>query len=336
MKLKEIGEFGFIRRISRGCLIREKGIIKGIGDDAAVFSTPTGELTLVTTDLLIERVHFVRSATSGFNLGYKALTVNLSDIAAMGGTAGEAFISIGIPQDCSVEFLEDMYDGMKKLATEFEVNLLGGDTTNSKNDLIINITVVGSVSAKEVLYRHTAKPGDIIYSNGTLGESRAGLHLILNNIPAESKYMSYLKNAHLLPKVYLREGRFLAQQRCVHAMIDVSDGLSSDLAHIIEESNAGARIYAEQIPISPDLKKFCSQFDFDPVEFALAGGEDYTLLFTIPPEYADDVVHNYQETFRQPLYPIGEITGSNKIELIHPDGATQVIKPTGWDHFVRY
>ena len=148
--------------------------------------------------------------------------------------------------------------------------------------------------------------------------------------------MSRLKNAHLLPKVYLREGRFLAQQRCVHAMIDVSDGLSSDLAHIIEESNAGARIYAEQIPISPDLKKFCSQFDFDPVEFALAGGEDYTLLFTIPPEYADDVVHNYQETFRQPLYPIGEITGSNKIELIHPDGATQVIKPTGWDHFIRY
>lgn len=336
MELKEIGEFGFIRRISRGCLIREKGVIKGIGDDAAVFSSPTGELTLVTTDLLIERVHFVRSATSGFNLGYKALTVNLSDIAAMGGTVGEAFISVGIPQDCSVEFLEDMYDGMKKLAAEFEVNLLGGDTTNSKTDLIINITVVGSVSANEVLYRHTAEPGDIIYSSGTLGESRAGLHLILNNIPAESKEMSCLKNAHLLPRVYLREGRFLAQQCCVHAMIDVSDGLSSDLAHIVEESNAGARIYAEQIPLSPNLRKFCTQFNFNPVEFAIAGGEDYTLLCTIPPEYADSVAHNYHGTFQQPIYSIGEITNSHKIELIHPDGTAQVIKPTGWDHFVRY
>jgi len=334
MELKEIGEFGFIRRISRGCLIREKGIVKGIGDDAAVFSTPADELTLITADLLIERVHFIRSATSGFNLGYKALAVNLSDIAAMGGTACEAFISIGIPQDCSVEFLEDVYSGMKKLAAEFDVNLLGGDTTNSKTDLIINITVTGSAPREEVLYRHTAKPGDIIYSNGTLGDSRAGLHLILNNIPAESKEMSCLKTAHLLPKVYLREGRFLAQQRCVHAMIDVSDGLSSDLAHIVEESNAGARIYEEKISLSSNLKKFCTQFNFNLVKFALAGGEDYTLLLTIPPEYAGNVADNYRKSFQQPLYSIGEITDSHKIELIRPDGEIRVITPTGWNHFV--
>ncbi|MCP4725777.1 MAG: thiamine-phosphate kinase, partial [bacterium] len=137
MKLKDIGEFGFIHRISQGCTVRENGVIKGIGDDCAVYSTDEDLVNLVTTDLLVERVHFLRDATSGFNLGYKALAVNLSDISAMGGTAGEAFVSIGVPQDCSLEYLEDIYAGIKILATRYRVNLLGGDTTSSKKDLIL-------------------------------------------------------------------------------------------------------------------------------------------------------------------------------------------------------
>ncbi len=333
MNLKDIGEFGFIKRISRGCLIRPQSVIKAIGDDAAAFIPAPGEAILVTTDLLVERIHFLRDATSGFNLGYKALSVNLSDIAAMGGTAREAFISIAVPENCSIDFLEDLYKGMKRLAAEFDVNLLGGDTTRSKADLVINISVLGSAFEKEILYRNTAQHGDIICSTGFLGDSRAGLYLIINNIEANSNELKPLLDAHVIPKPYLREGRFLARQGGVHAVIDVSDGLSSDIGHIAEQSNVGIRLYSEKIPVSDNLEKFCAGFDFDPVEYALAGGEDYTLLCTISPDKVDHIAANYLKRFRNPLYQIGEITDSGKMELVLSDGQIRSFTPSGWDHF---
>ena len=333
MNLKDIGEFGFIKRISRGCLIRPQSVIKAIGDDAAAFIPAPGEAILVTTDLLVERIHFLRDATSGFNLGYKALSVNLSDIAAMGGTAREAFISIAVPENCSIDFLEDLYKGMKRLAAEFDVNLLGGDTTRSKADLVINISVLGSAFEKEILYRNTAQHGDIICSTGFLGDSRAGLYLIINNIEANSNELKPLLDAHVIPKPYLREGRFLARQGGVHAVIDVSDGLSSDIGHIAEQSNVGIRLYSEKIPVSDNLEKFCAGFDFDPVEYALAGGEDYTLLCTISPDKVDHIAANYLKRFRNPLYQIGEITDSGKMELVLSDGQIKSFTPSGWDHF---
>ncbi|MBW2318327.1 MAG: thiamine-phosphate kinase [Deltaproteobacteria bacterium] len=333
MNLKDIGEFGFIKRISRGCLIRPQNVIKAIGDDAAVFIPAPGQVILVTTDLLVERIHFLRDATSGFNLGYKALSVNLSDIAAMGGIAREAFISIAVPENCPIEYLEDLYNGIKTLAAEFDVNLLGGDTTRSKADLIINISVVGYAFEKEILYRNTAQHGDIICTSGFLGDSRAGLYLIINDIKADSNELKALLNAHVIPKPYLREGRFLALQDGVHAVIDVSDGLSSDIGHIAEESNVGIRLYSEKIPVSNNLIKFCARFDFGPVEYALAGGEDYTLLCTISPDKADHVAAKYLERFRNPLYQIGEITDSGKMELILSNGQIRSFTPSGWDHF---
>ena len=333
MNLRDIGEFGFIKRISRGCLIRPQNVIKAIGDDAAAFIPEPGQVILVTTDLLVERIHFLRDATSGFNLGYKALSVNLSDIAAMGGIAREAFISIAVPENCLIEYLEDLYNGIKTLAAEFDVNLLGGDTTRSKADLIINISVVGYAFEKEILYRNTAQHGDIICTTGFLGDSRAGLYLIINDIKADSNELKALLNAHVIPKQYLREGRFLALQDGVHAVIDVSDGLSSDIGHIAEESNVGIRLYSEKIPVSNNLIKFCARFDFDPVEYALAGGEDYTLLCTISPDKADHVAANYLKRFRNPLYQIGEITDSGKMELILSNGQIRSFTPSGWDHF---
>jgi len=333
MKLKDIGEFGFIDKISRGCLIRPDNIVRAIGDDAAAFKVEADQLMLVTTDLLVERVHFLRDATSGFNLGYKSLAVNLSDIAAMGGSAGEAFVSIAIPADCPIEYLEDLYQGMKSLAAEFSVNILGGDTTISKTDLIINIAVTGTVQNSAILLRNAAQVGDVIYSTGFLGDSRAGLHLILNEIAADSSALKSLLKAHILPKPYLREGRFLAANDNVHAAIDVSDGLSSDLGHIVNESRVGARLYACRIPISPHLKTFCSRFAFDPIEFALAGGEDYTLLCTVAPDQAEKIAVEYVDKFHQPLYPVGEITSAGKIELIGANNKTRTIKPTGWIHF---
>lgn len=333
MSFKDIGEFEFIDKISRGCLIRPENIKKAIGDDAAAFMPHSGEITLVTTDLLVERIHFFRHETSGFDLGYKSLAVNLSDIAAMGGTAREAFVSIAIPKECPIVYIEDLYRGIKTLAAEFDVNILGGDTTGSSIDLIINISVVGSVPEKEILYRDAAQHGDIICSTGFLGDSRAGLHLILNDIAADSKEFEYLLRAHILPTPHLREGRFLSRQRGMHAAIDVSDGLSSDLGHIASASNVGALLYSEKIPLSQPLKKFCDRFSFNPVDYALAGGEDYTLLCTVSPDKADDIALDFQKKFKRPLYLIGEITDSGRMELICRNNEIKPITPSGWDHF---
>lgn len=333
MNLKEIGEFGFIKKISRGCLIRPDNIIKAIGDDAAAFMTEPDRLTLITTDLLVERIHFLREAISGFDLGYKSLAVNLSDIAAMGGTAREAFVSIAIPDNCLLDYLEAIYSGIKNLAARFDVNVLGGDTTRSKVDLIINIVVQGTVLKEALLCRDAARPGDVIFSTGFLGDSKAGLHLILNKINADTETLEALLRAHLIPEPHLREGKFLGRHPGVNAAIDTSDGLSSDLAHIVEESRVGARLFADKIPISQNLKDFCARFNFSPLEYALAGGEDYTLLCTISPRSADKIANAFQKEFDRPLFQMGEITDRNKIELVYPDGKTKPIIPTGWDHF---
>ncbi|MBW2482982.1 MAG: thiamine-phosphate kinase [Desulfobacterales bacterium] len=333
MSLKEIGEFGFIKKISRGCLIRPENIVKAIGDDAAAFRSDPDQLALITTDLLVERIHFLRDAISGFDLGYKSLAVNLSDIAAMGGTAREAFVSIAIPDDCQLNYLDDIYDGIKDLAAEFDVNVLGGDTTRSKIDLIINIVVQGIVPSTELLCRDAARPSDVIYSTGFLGDSKAGLHLILNQITADAEGLTSLLKAHNRPYPHLNEGRFLARQPGVRAAIDTSDGLSSDLGHIAEESKVGARLYADKIPISPNLRDFCDRFGFDPVDYALSGGEDYTLLCTISPERAEEIANAFEKEFKRPLFAIGEITVAKQFTLIYPDGRTKPIAPTGWDHF---
>ncbi len=335
MNLKQIGEFGLIKKLSDGCLVRKNHVIKAIGDDAAAFMQPVGEVVLVTTDMMVERVHFLRNATSGYNLGYKSLAVNLSDIAAMGAGAREAFVSIAIPEDCSIEFIEDIYKGIKQLAARFQVNLLGGDTTGSQKDLVINVVVVGSAPKEEILYRSGAKKGDIIFCTGYLGDSRAGCHLILNKIEGDSETFKTLKNAHLIPRPYLREGKFLARCGGVHAAIDISDGLSSDLGHILEQSRAGAIIYGEKIPVSENLKTFCRIFNFEPVRYAVAGGEDYALLFTVAPDHAKKIVRKYREAFNEPLFEIGEITDSNQLELEFPKGKKEIITATGWDHFKK-
>ena len=333
MGLKDIGEFGFIKRVSRGCLVRPESVLRGIGDDAAVFRTEPGLASLITADLLVERVHFLRRATTGFDLGYKSLAVNLSDIAAMGGTAREAFVSIAIPEDCELAYLEAVYGGMKALAAKFGVNILGGDTTGSKTDLVINVAVYGVVPEDQLLTRDAARPGDVVFSTGTLGDSRAGLHLILNRIEADTPELSALVAAHLHPEPHLREGRLLAARPGVHAAIDVSDGLSSDLGHILAESRVGARLYAEKLPVSEDLRHFCRRFGRTAQEMALAGGEDYTLLVTASADRAADISDEFQRKIGRPLYEIGEITESPRLEIVAADGSAAPLSPAGWDHF---
>jgi thiamine-monophosphate kinase len=285
--------------------------------------------------LLVERIHFIRKSISGFDLGHKSLAVNLSDIAAMGGQAREAFVSIGIPLTCPLDYLKAVYDGIKHLAAKFNVNILGGDTTRSEVDLIISVVVYGTVEKNRLLRRDAAEPGDIIFSTGNLGDSKAGLHLILNNLPVDSTETKTLYRAHVLPEPHLREGRFLAGQSGIRAAIDVSDGLSSDIGHITEQSELGATIYATQIPISDSLKTFCAAHGFDPLEYALGGGEDYILLCTAAPQNADEIAHNFQRRFKRPLFRIGKTTAECRLEVVYANGTSRAISPRGWDHFKR-
>jgi thiamine-monophosphate kinase len=336
MGLRDIGEFGFIQRIRHGCQIRPERVVRGIGDDAAAFRTDGSCLSLVTTDLLIERIHFLRDTLSGRDLGFKSLAVNLSDIAAMGGCAREAFVGIAIPEDCELGYLDDIFQGMKDLAARYAVNILGGDTTASAQDLIISITVYGEVPEAELLTRDAARPGDVIFVTGCLGASRAGLHLILDRTPLDSPELEALRAAHLHPEPHLSEGRLLASIGGVHAAIDVSDGLSSDLGHILEQSGVGARIRAEALPISENLHRYCHRFEKSPLEFALTGGEDYVLMVTAAPERASTIRRAFHSAFDRPLYAIGEITDSGTMELVGPGAVITPVVPSGWDHFKRH
>lgn len=333
MKLTDLGEFAFIDRIAPGC---EQGdsarVVRGIGDDAAVVEVPGGLLVL-TTDMLIERVHFLRDTISPRQLGYKALAVNLSDIAAMGAVPHEALVSIAIPPTVSVEELDALYDGMKALAAKARVNLLGGDTTGSKLDLCLNVVVTGSAARDEILYRSGARAGDRIVVTGTLGDSAAGLAILLDepNLPAEIERV--LLEAHLAPELYLDEARLLARSGAAHAAIDLSDGLASDLGHICRASGVGAVLDLASIPLSDELRAYCSTTGRDPMRLALAGGEDYRLLATVAADRVAELRSAIAEATDRPLFDIGEIIDGSTVQLRGGDGLVTPLAMTGWDHF---
>ncbi len=223
-KIAALGEFGLIRRITQGAVVCPERVVKGVGDDAAVFYPPADQPMLLTTDLLVERIHFKRESISGADLGFKSLAVNLSDIAAMGGKPLDAFVSIAIPDDLPLEYIDAIYDGLRGLAGQFGVNILGGDTTGSKEDLIINIAVTGTAEPDYLLLRDGAKPGDLIYLTGPVGDSRAGLQVILDELELDDALLAKLYHRHCRPMPHLKEGRFLAHSKKVTSAIDVSDG----------------------------------------------------------------------------------------------------------------
>lgn len=332
MNIKEIGEFGFIRRIAPLGAIRSEGVIKGIGDDCAVIALEGDECLLVTTDLLVERVHFLMDWTSAEVLGAKSLAVNLSDIAACGGKALDAFISLAVPDRVELEWLEAFYRGMSRLAARYGVNLLGGDTTGSKADLIVNVAVTGTVDRAEVLYRHTARAGDVIVITGPLGKSGAGLEMLLGSEVFPSEVKTPLVKAHLEPRPHMEEGRFLASSGACTAAIDVSDGLSSDLGHLCEDSGLGAAVYQEKLSVSDELTKAGELLGKDPLDWILNGGEDYVLLAALKPDMVDDA----QCQARQQglvLQEIGHFVEGATMELVRPDGSRRSFTAGGWDHF---
>ncbi len=333
MRLREIGEFGFIDRIKGGCLVRDRDVIRGIGDDCAVVRASGGGVSLLTTDMLVEDVHFRRDRIPPFKLGRKALAVNVSDIAAMGGLPREAMVSLAIPETVPLEYLEGLYAGMKALAAEFEVNLVGGDTTRAPERLVINVALTGEAAEDEIRYRSGAGPGEVVFLTGPVGSSAAGLHLLLSDRPGEDfQGKDVLLEAHLDPRPHVEAGRIIAASKAAGALIDVSDGLAGDLGHICADSGIGAVIEEERIPTTAPFREYCARCGLDPLPLILSGGEDYVLLGTVPEPSAQSLAEALAAGGCA-FHPIGRTRPEPGIELIGRDGSRREIEPAGWNHF---
>jgi thiamine-monophosphate kinase len=332
VKLTDVGEFGFIDRVAALGMVRSEGVVKGIGDDCAVISLDGPNYLLVTTDLLVERVHFMLDWARPEILGAKSLAVNLSDIAACGGTPRDAFISLAIPPHIDVEWLDGFYAGMRAEAAEAGVNLLGGDTTGSRGHLVINVALTGLVPANEVLLRHTARQTDVIVLTGPTGRSAAGCDLLLQGLRMSDASARPLIESHLLPRAHLRQARILAQSGACTAAIDVSDGLSSDLLHLCSDSGVGAVIRELDIPLDAEVTCAAASQGKEPLEWVLNGGEDYVLLAAVRRERLADIRGLFEREGLD-IFPIGEFVPGTGIELARTDGTRQPIPGRGWNHF---
>ncbi len=302
MKMQQLGEFGLIDRIRKMTSVPDPSWV-GIGDDCAVIplspetgGAPASDL-LVSTDMLVEGTHFLMEDISPRQLGWKSAAVNISDIAAMGGKPIATFLSLALPKTLPEQWMQEFMEGYNGISEKYGAALLGGDTTCSPDRICINVTVLGTCPRGKAKLRSAARPGDLVCVTGTLGDSAAGLRLILGG---QKGAAPRLMDRHYTPTPRVEEGLALSCLPGVHAMMDISDGVGSDLRHILDESGVGARIDTGKLPISKELQALCSEKGWDPKELALSGGEDYELLFTMDPQETPDI----------PYTVIGEITAN--------------------------
>ncbi len=337
MQLKDLGEFGLIDHLTRHITLYDPTTVKGVGDDAAVLDF-SGKKTLVSTDLLLEGIHFDLAYTPLKHLGYKAVQVNLSDICAMNGTPSQVTVSLGLSSKFPLEAVEELYSGILLACDQYKVDLVGGDTSSSKQGLVISITSIGYAEEQDICYRNGAGEGDLLVVSGDLGGAYIGLQML------EREKQIFLENPNIQPdlegKDYVIERQLKPESRKdivsllakigvkPTAMIDVSDGLASEILHICRESKKGCALYEEKIPIDPMTYDTARDFGLDPTVCALNGGEDYELLFTV--KQADyEKIKNVPE-----LSIIGHITeekaGKN---MISKSGIVHEIKAQGWNAF---
>jgi thiamine-monophosphate kinase len=295
-----LGEFGLINRIKEQAE-KTSSVIKGIGDDAAVLAMPTGKCLLVTTDMVLEGVHFTKKMPAG-SIGHKVLAASISDIAAMGGTAKYAVISLGVPASCSWQFVSRMYQGIHRTAKKFKISIVGGDTVRSPK-IIINVALVGVANRNEVVYRSGARKGDHIFVTGPLGRS-----------------LSSQWHYRFIPR--LAQAQYLVKKSKPTAMIDVSDGLAADLGHILTESKVGAILEESCIPLRRGAR----------LRDALYDGEDFELLFTLPPLQAQRLQSRTRQGYS--FYCIGNIVDQKKgLQIKTKKGGFKKIKARGYTHF---
>ena len=334
-----IQEFPLIRQLQRRHERRSPLVRKGIGDDAAVVSIPAGDWAVLTTDLLTDGVHFNLRTTSLASVGYRAAMANLSDVAAMGAVPRFLLVSIAIPPALRATDIHALYRGLMSACDQYHVHLIGGDTSASRQGLFLSITLLGTTAQGLALFRKGARVGDGIYVTGTLGDSLAGLQLLTSHqVPRRETALSridrdFLVDRHRHPTARVREGLWLNQAKLATAAIDLSDGLSGDLRHLCEASRVGADIELSRLPISSACRAYAGRQKMDPSTLALAGGEDYELLFTV-------AARNEQKLDRQARAKRFLVT---RIGTIHPrrfglqslasDGTRTSLPITSYRHF---
>lgn len=337
MKIDRIGEFELIERLARSLNKPGANVIVGIGDDAAVIEVGTPDYLLFTTDMLVENIHFSRTYATGYQIGWRSMAANISDIAAMGGLPGVAAISLGVVGEAEVEWVEDLYKGMQELAAKYGVDIIGGDTVSSPQ-IIINIALTGKVSISNLSLRSHAQLCDLILATGDFGGSAAGLEVLQKKSEEKKDTINYdyVVSRHLTPEPRINASQIIASHPLCHALTDSSDGLASDLRNIGLASGVGAKVYANKIPIHEATKKVAELANKSPLEFALQGGEDYELVFTMPPDAALDVKSEVEEKLKLPVSIIGEIVAKEQgITILHPDGNTETLTKFGYNHFIK-
>ncbi len=333
--LAKLGEFGLIKHLTQYFTVNNTSTKKGIGDDAAVIFSEGKEI-LVTTDLLIEGVHFDLSYMPLKHLGYKAVMVNLSDVYAMNGKAEQITVSIAVSNRFSLEALEELYAGIQLACETYNVDLIGGDTTSSTKGMLISVTAIGTANKEDIVYRNGAKPTDLIVVTGDLGAAYLGLQVLERekqvfkvdpqNQPDLENY-TYLIERQLKPEARKDVAGILKELNVEPtAMIDISDGLSSEIMHICTQSKVGCKIYEDKLPLDPQVISACEEFDIDSTMIALSGGEDYELLFTVPISEFDKIKGNPNFSI------IGHITEENQgMNLVTRANQELELKAQGWN-----
>ena len=325
-------ETALIEALSRKFGPPPPGVVLGIGDDCAALRLDGADYLLWTVDTLVEGVHFDLSYTTLAQLGWKALAVNLSDIAAMGGEPGQALLSLGWPPERDPSLALELADGLAQAARQYGAAIIGGDTVASPGRLIVTITLTGRVPAAQMLKRAGAQVGDLIYVTGDLGEAAAGLAALKKRPDLDPELLAALAAAHLAPRPQLTAGRLLAAEGLATAAIDTSDGVASDLYHICRAGGVGAVIPAAAVPISPRVLAAAPYLQADPLKLALMGGEDYLLLFTAGREMVPRLGPAFHRAGLHPPLLLGEIVAGDRVSLV--TGASEVdISGAGFDHF---
>src|SRR4030066_2506928 len=333
MELKKVGEFGLIELIKKKVFKCTNKIIVTIGDDAAIVKSFSGKHLILTTDTLLEKVHFDLSYFSFRDLGHRALAANLSDIAAMGGLPITALVTLGLPSYVSVENVLELYAGMNLLAKKFNCPISGGDITSSPKGLFITIAVLGEVERNFLTLRSKAKAGDLICATGELGEVHAGLDLLQKGKKNKRiKFSKSLVQKHLTPQPKIFEAREIIKKLKPNSMIDISDGWASEVSHITQASKLGAIIYESEIPLSPKARQAGKILNKNPLPWRLYGGEEDELLFTIPKSKVKRLI---KLSKRIKLTLVGEMKKERGVFLVKQDGKKERIKRGGFRHFLN-
>ena len=333
--LGQLGEFGLINHITKSFTIKQESTIKGIGDDAAVLDFKEDKV-VVSTDLLVEGVHFDLSYMPLKHLGYKAVVVNVSDICAMNAVPTQVTVSIAVSNRFPLEAIEELYEGIRLACDAYQIDLIGGDTTSSTTGLLISVTALGKVNEEEVVYRSGAQDNDLLVVTGDIGSAYMGLQVLERekqvflvnpqNQPDLEEY-SYIIERQLKPEARTDIKELLNKLEVQPtAMIDVSDGISSEIMHLCKASGVGCNLYEDKLPLDPQFINVCEEFNLDSTTIAINGGEDYELLFTIPMSDFDKVKGNPNMSIIGHMVPEGE-----GIHLVTRENTKLPLKARGWN-----